>query len=89
MTARPALMPSDTPDFAAPDWISCLHAHVTNTDVLRIFRLETGNTWAPATDPISAAVDSATGADRAFIEAFVRWFNERIWGPWKGRAGNA
>jgi hypothetical protein len=61
-------------------WTDCLLWAVGNEDILARFRVETGNTWEPGTTPAQIQIDKATGADRAFVTAFVPWFNENVWG---------
>lgn len=61
-------------------WADCLHWAIGEPEILKAFREETGNNWQPGTTPIEMMIDEAIGADRAFIEAFLSWFNENIWG---------
>lgn len=82
--ARPPFMPADTPDHMAPAWASCVSWAIKQPEVMAAFRAETGNTWQPGRTPMERMVDEATGADAAFMEAFVRFVNERIWGPMDG-----
>ena len=81
---RPALMPADTPDFMAPAWASCISWAIAEPDVLAAFRAETGNTWQPGKTGLEQAIDRASGADRAFMEAFINWANVHVWGPIAG-----
>ena len=81
MTERPPGMPDDTPTYMAPAWVGCLYWAVSEPDVMTTFRAETGLRWEPGKTGIDELIDQATGADRQFIEAFVAWFNLRIWGP--------
>lgn len=69
-------------------WVGGLHHALGNPEILAAFRAETGNRWTPGRTPIETMIDEATGADRAFIMAFARWFNEHAWGEVDGRAGN-
>lgn len=78
---RPSLMPADTPDFMAPAWASCMSWAIVQPNVLAAFRAETGNTWTPGKTGLEQAIDSASGADRAFMEAFITWANVNVWGP--------
>lgn len=73
-------MPANTPDFMAHAWVDALRWAIGEEKVLADFRKATGNAWTPPKTPIDAMVDSASGADKAFIEAFVAWFNENVWG---------
>lgn len=74
-------MPADTPDYMAPAWASCLYWAIGDPAVLADFRAAIGNKWTPPATGIDRMIDEATGADRAFIEAFVAWFNDHVWGP--------
>ncbi len=64
----------------AQGFLDCLHWAVSDADVLARFRVETGNRCEPATTPEQILIDEATGAGRAFFEAFVPWFNASVWG---------
>lgn len=83
-TERPALMPADTPDYLAPAWAGCMSWAAGEPEIVAAFQRETGNKYRPPTTGLEAAIDKAAGADRAFIEAFIRWANLRIWGPIDG-----
>jgi hypothetical protein len=77
-------MPADTPDEVAPAWLSCLVWAVGEPSVLAAFRLETGNEWSPGRTALDKMIDDAVGADDNFARAFVKWFNENVWGPMDG-----
>lgn len=81
---RPALMPADTPDYMIEAWLGCIHWAISEPDILAAFRADTGNNWSPGLTPIDRMIDEATGADNHFIEAFIRWVNENLWGPIDG-----
>lgn len=83
-TYRPALMPADTPDHMALAWVSCMSWALGEPKVLAAYRDATGDRWAPATNPLDAAIDKACGADRRFIERFIGWANGAVWGPMDG-----
>jgi hypothetical protein len=74
-------MPADTPDYMADAWVSCLHWAIAEPEVVARFRAETGNTYAPPKSGLERMIDEASGADKAFAEEFVEWFNENVWGP--------
>jgi hypothetical protein len=74
---RPELMPDDTPTYMAPAWLGCIRWALGKSDILAAFRADTGNTWEPGRTPIDRMIDEATGADREFITAFVKWANPR------------
>lgn len=58
----------------------CLMWAIRQGDILEAFRRDTGNRWTPGLTPIDRLIDQETGAEAAFAEAFVRWFDENIWG---------
>ena len=81
MSDRHPLMPADTPDYMAPAWADCMSWAIVEPDFLAAFRAETGNKWEPGKTGFDRLIDEACGADLLFIEAFVKWANERVWGP--------
>jgi hypothetical protein len=74
-------MPVDTPDFMAPAWLGCIQWAIGKPEIVATFRNETGNNWNPGRTGLDRMIDQATGADRAFIEAFIKWANVNVWGP--------
>jgi hypothetical protein len=60
-------------------WAGALHHALGDEKIVAAFREATGNRWQPGRG-IDAMIDKATGADRAFLVAFVDWFNANIWG---------
>jgi hypothetical protein len=77
---RPKLMPAGTPDYMAGAWASCLSWAIGKDEMRADFEKETGRHWSPPRSGLDRAIDEATGADRAYIEAFITWFNEHVWG---------
>jgi hypothetical protein len=76
-----ALRPADTPEYMTGAWLGCISYALGDPGVVALFRAETGNQWQPGLTAIDQAIDEATGADRAFFEAFIRWANVHVWGP--------
>lgn len=78
-------MPDDTPDHMAQAWVDCLRWAAGDTATLSAFHAATGGHWkalsATPANALDAMIDDATGASRDRLEAFVRWFNENVWGP--------
>lgn len=74
------LMPSD-PLMIAP-WLGCLEWAMSRTDFLEAFHEDTGNQWkrTPAKSPLERMIDEATGANLAYLRAFIQWHNENLWG---------
>lgn len=81
---RHPLMPEDTPDYMLPAWLGCMHWAIGNPEVVDAFRAETGMSYQPPRTGLDAAIDKATGADTAFVEAFILWANIAIWGAMAG-----
>jgi hypothetical protein len=71
-------MPDDP--LMVPAWTACLLWAVQHPEMLQEFRVATGMQWQPGRTGLERAIDEATGADDAFVEAFVRWFNANVWG---------
>jgi len=61
-------------------WAACLSYTVRRTDALQRFEKETGLKFRPATNGIERMIDQATGFEDDFLEKFIDWFNEKIWG---------
>jgi hypothetical protein len=62
-------------------WLGCIHWALGDAGSVAAFRQETGNNWRPGNTPIERMIDTASGVDREFLFAFIRWANENIWGP--------
>lgn len=84
MNAIGDLRPADTPEYMTPAWLGCVSWAIGKPEIVEAFRAETGNRWRPSPSPFDQMIDQATGADRDFIEAFIRWVNVNIWGPIDG-----
>lgn len=80
-----SLRPADLDPFLENVWLGCIHWALGDKATVEAFREATGNRWQPGTSPLDRAIDEATGADVAFLKAFVAWANENVWGP----TGNA
>lgn len=61
-------------------WAACLAYTITRTDALAQFEADTGKKFTPATNGIEKAIDEATGYEKEYIESFIDWFNENVWG---------
>lgn len=68
-----ALVPPDLPVWARPAWGAALLAAIHEPQARQAFRDETGYV-----EPMKG--DRA--AERAVSLAFIRWFNDAIWGRW-------
>jgi len=63
-------------------FVSALGHALGNEDMRAAYQAQTGKTpYQVPTNALEAMVDQATGADRAAIEDFARWFAKEIWGP--------
>lgn len=78
------MMPSDTPPIMFQAWLDCLRWAIGEPEIVAKFRAETGTTWTPGKTPLDRMIDDAGGAERGFVEAFVKWFNVNVWGPVDG-----
>ncbi len=78
------LVPDDP--LMAAAWASALRWGLNEPDILDAFREATGNTFEPGKTGLEQAIDSATGADAAFIKAFAEWFTAYVWGDLEGGA---
>jgi hypothetical protein len=77
---RPKLMPVETPDYMAEAWLDCLRWAVEEPSIVAAFTEATGHRWTAPRNGIERAIDDATGAGKKYIEAFVTWYNENVWG---------
>lgn len=80
------LFPHDTPEYMFPMWIACMSWAIGEAGIVEAFTRETGLKWRPASSPIERMIDEASGADRHFVEQFIRWANVNVWGPIDGEA---
>jgi hypothetical protein len=64
----------------AQAWVDCLRWPVTEPEMLAAFRACTGCDFTPGLTPIDRMIDEATGRQRAFVDQYITWFNENIWG---------
>lgn len=78
--SRPRLMPSDTPDYMAPAWVGCISWAIGNPEIRATFMTDSGLKWEPPKTELDRMIDKATGADERFIEAFIVWANDHVWG---------
>jgi hypothetical protein len=64
----------------AQAWVDCLRWSVTEPAILAAFRAASGCTFTPGRTPIDHMIDQATGRDREFVEQYIAWFHENVWG---------
>ncbi len=69
-------------------WLGAIHWGISDTHMLAAFKADTGLSYHPPKSAIERMIDESTGADGAFLIAFVRWFNEHHWGAVNGRAAS-
>jgi hypothetical protein len=62
-----------------PAWLGLLHYALGQPEMVAQFRQDTGHQWHPGSTPLDRLVDEATGAERAFLEAFAAWVNATLW----------
>ena len=75
--------PKDTPDYAYPAWAAALRVASQDPVAVAAFTRETGFVYLSPQSAMDVMIDQATGRDQAYVRAFVAWFNEKVWGPWK------
>lgn len=78
---RHRLMPAHVPDELALFWWWSMDWALAEPVIRAKFSIETGNYWEPGLTAVERAIDRETGAERAFVEEFVGWVNEKVWGP--------
>lgn len=78
------LKPADTPDYMIPAWLDCISFAIGKPEIVAAFRADTGEQWQPGCTGLERMIDEATGADRHFLEAFIKWANVHVWGPLDG-----
>ena len=78
----PDLITKHLPDalIMTPAWVDCLRWSIGELEILAEFRADTGCNFTPRLTSIDRMIDEATGCKRAFIEQYVAWFNENVWG---------
>ena len=81
MTARPTLMPADTPDYMAPAWAGCMSWALGKAEVRQAFERETGMQYEPPRTGLDAAIDKTTDHGEVYVQAFIAWANLNVWGP--------
>jgi hypothetical protein len=80
--------PNDTPEYAYPAWASALRAAAREPGAFDAFTRDTGFIYSLPKSPIDALIDQSTGLEEAFMDAFVTWFNNKVWGPWNEPEGD-
>lgn len=79
--------PSD--NIVTPMWAASVLYSSRNDEIARRFQEDTGCRYRPASSPLEAMIDDATGMNERLAAQFVRWHNRYIWGETRdGRACN-
>ena len=76
------LRPSDTPEHAEGAWVSCLLWAAGEQEIVNTFYKDTGLRLTAPRNALDRMIDDATKAHERVAEAFVKWFNVNVWGPW-------
>lgn len=76
------LLPYDP--LMAMAWVGGLLWAGKQPEIVAAFRRDTGCQWSPATNPMDAMIDQATGADADFARQFAAYWNENYWGTEDG-----
>ena len=58
----------------------CVSWALGHDDMLAHYRQATGDRYTAPTNGLDAAIDRATGADRAFLVRFAEWVGTELWG---------
>lgn len=74
--------PAD-PLMLAP-WLGCLRWSLTEAEIVERFRADTGCTFTPGKTGLEQLIDEKTGAMDDFMQKYVAWFNENVWGKEDG-----
>jgi hypothetical protein len=61
-------------------WGDCLLWAIHEPAILQQFQQDTGLMCRPAKTAIEQMIDEASGRDESVAIAFVKWFNENVWG---------
>lgn len=70
-------------------WYDLLRFCLGQPDCVAQFRADTGETWELAgRTPLDRMIDTATGREALFFQAFAKWMNQTQWGEDGGRATN-
>jgi hypothetical protein len=60
--------------------VDCLRDTISDTAVLAAFHADTGSACTPGRMPIDRMIDEASGREREFVEQYLAWCNENVWG---------
>ena len=77
--SNPVTTPWDD-HYMLPAFISCVHWAIGEEEIIERFRKETGCNWKPGKTPLERMIDESTGIDRDFIQKFVNWVADEIFG---------
>ena len=64
----------------AQAWVDCLRWSIKEPEILAAFQAATGCDFTPSATAIERMIDQATGREREFVEQYVAWFDENVWG---------
>lgn len=68
-------------DFMAVAWAAFLQYAISEPQMIAAFERDTGKKFPlPATHPLDAMIDVATGYRGSILEDFIRWVTIRHWG---------
>lgn len=74
------LVPDGMPADRVPAWVGGLQWAVGDTDMVNLYRADTGDQYRPAETTIDQMVDDAVDREWKFVQDFARWFNANVWG---------
>lgn len=70
-------------------WVGALQFSISHKPTMQAFSEETGLHYTAPRNGLDRMIDEATGADSAFLLAFIRWFNVNVWGEENGKPVDA
>jgi hypothetical protein len=61
-------------------WYTRLVWSIGQPKLMAKFRADTGNNFHPGKTPSERMIDKSSGRELEFVEDYVIWFNENVWG---------
>lgn len=74
------LKKTNTPDYMFEAWCDCMSWAIGEKVIRKQFELDTDMHYKLPNSPLDKMIDEATGYEKDYIEKFIIWANENIWG---------
>lgn len=71
---------SERDDLNALAYRDCIMWAIGQQSIRDLFTVDTGMAWVEPSSSLDRMIDAATGHERQFVEVFIPWFNENVWG---------